>query len=286
MNRVIELEGVDNVRDLGGLPVRGGREVERGLLFRGASLAGLTAADEAVLFGRLGVSCVIDLRCGWERDAAPDRGPAAVPNLHIPFYDREKVGIEYTEGTQAGQVVGRDVPCDPDRFYRSLANPLTTRQMRAVVAEALGRAERGLPVYFHCSGGKDRAGITALLVLVVLGAEPDAVLEDYLLTNVARDRREAENLARFTRLAGGDAARGRQLTTAHRARPENLRAFHEAVVARFGGMEAFIADELGIGPARRDELRRRLTRPAADAASVHVSAREAAVPDWEPALAL
>ncbi len=251
--RVIEVPGVENVRDLGGIPVSGGRMVKPGLMYRGGALVGLTPEGVDVLFRQRGVACVIDVRCGWEREAKPDATVLGVENLHIPFYDKEKVGIEYTEPAEGTKVVGRDVACDPDHFYRSLANPLTVGQMRVCLAEAFGHALAGKPVYMHCSGGKDRAGILAALVLAVLGASAEAIEEDYLLTNESRDKQYRRNYERFLGLAGGDEQRARELVLSHRARPENLRAFREAVAQRYVCGEDFLRDQLGV----TDDLRAR-----------------------------
>ena len=258
--RVIELQGISNVRDLGGIPVDGGRSVVEGMLFRGSALSSLTDADRKVLFRDLGIRCVIDLRTGWERREKPDVEVPGVENLHIPFYDLEKVGIEYTEPAEGTKVVGRDVACTPVNFYRSLANPLTVRQMEHGVNEVLSRALDGQPVYLHCSGGKDRAGILTLLVLVVLGASREAILEDYLFTNVARDKNYDAMLERFKRFSGGDEQRAHELVIAHRAVPENLEAFYGAVEERYGSTDAFVRSQLGISDARRDEFRAFLTK--------------------------
>ena len=83
--RAIQLQGTDNVRDLGGIPVGGGRAVAPGLVFRGSALHNLTDDDRRVLFNDLGISCIVDVRCGWEREAKPDAVPQHVENLHIPF---------------------------------------------------------------------------------------------------------------------------------------------------------------------------------------------------------
>ena len=254
--KVIELDNVSNVRDLGGIPLEGGRMVAPGLFYRGSALFGISENDRSVLFDELGIACVIDVRTGWEREAKPDIEIEGVENLHIPFYDREKVGIEYTEPAAGTKMIGRDVACDPDRFYRSLANPLTVGQMRKGVCEVFNRAMKGKPVYIHCSGGKDRAGILALLVLTVLGAREADILEDYLMTNVARDKNYEKTYARFLRLADGDEERAREITFEHRARPENIVAFHEAIEERYGSMEGFVHDQLGIDDELREEIRR------------------------------
>ncbi len=250
------------MRDLGGIPVGDGRAVAPGLFFRGAALNEATPDDQAVLFDDLGISCVIDVRCGWEREAKPDVAVPGVENLHIPFFDLEKVGVEYTEPAAGTKVVGRDVACDPLRFYGALSNVLTAGQVREAVHCAFSHALEGKPVYLHCSGGKDRAGVLAMLILTILGADREAVLEDYLLTNESRDRHYDKEFQRFLRFADGNEELARKLTLAHRANPENLQAFYDSLEARYGGMEAFIVEVLQIDRHYRARLKERLTLPA------------------------
>lgn len=253
--RTIELEGVENVRDLGGIPVGDGRMVRPGLLYRGSALVAPTSRDNEELFARRHVSCVIDLRCGWELDAKPNVVPDGVDYFHIPYYDLEKVGIEYTERAAGTTAVGPDFACEPTHFYRSLANRLTTAQMRKALGEIFSRAQDGEAVYFHCSGGKDRAGIMALLVLSVLGANRDDILEDYLLTNISRDKRYDEMFARFLKLSNGDVKRAHELVVSHRAEPENIEAFYEAIDHEYGSWEAFMTETLGMTRERVDAIR-------------------------------
>ena len=273
MSTTIHFEALRNVRDLGSTPVGGicdldgtpasdgtsahgnARRVKSGLILRGAALAGASTADLDALFGAHGVKCVIDLRCGWERAAKPDPDVAGVKNLHIPFYDKDIVGLEYTKKVPGTIRIGHDFACDQIDFYRSTANPATVAQMARALDALFTRAMSGTPVYLHCTGGKDRAGILAALVLEVLGAHADAVLCDYMATNASRD-------AHIQGTYEGDETRARELCDAHRASPQNIGAFFDEVDERYGGMELFITHQLRIDAARRARLQATLTEPA------------------------
>ena len=63
-DRWIELDGLVNMRDLGGLPTRDGGRTASGRLIRSDNLQDLTDADVARLVDELGVSDIIDLRTG------------------------------------------------------------------------------------------------------------------------------------------------------------------------------------------------------------------------------
>ena len=39
------------------------------------------------------------------------------------------------------------------------------------------------PILFHCTAGKDRTGIAAVLILILLGVDEETALDDYELTN-------------------------------------------------------------------------------------------------------
>lgn len=278
--RTIHLESVRNVRDLGGLRTRDGRTVKRGLFFRGSSLHKATAPDIWILREDLNIGCVIDLRCGWEVEAKPNVEIEGVEYLHIPFYDKEKVGIDYDKSAPGTIKIGHDFACVPADFYRSLANPLTIAQMRKCIHEAFSRAGDGYAVYQHCSGGKDRTGVISMLLLAVLGVRKEDVLQDYLMTNVDRDSDIERVRDRFLRLAQGDAALADELTESHRAKPEHLSAFVDAIEEGYETMEAFIEKGLKIDEPMRESLHDRFTVSPDEAKPAHGHLREDASISW------
>ena len=250
--RSIKLQGIRNIRDLGGIPVRDGRCIRRGLMFRGSALNDATDADLAFLHAELGIQHVIDVRVGWERETKPDLPVQGAQYQFIPYFDQELVGIDYHKPLEGTRVIGHDFACDPLDFYQTMANPLTAAQMGKTIRTVLDNAASRKPTYFHCSGGKDRVGITSLLILEILGASRDQILEDYLLTNDSRDAHLQGVYERFLRLCDGDEERARAITRAHRARKENVDAYYSAVASNYGSMDNFIRTQLGID----DELRR------------------------------
>ena len=49
------------------------------------------------------------------------------------------------------------------------------------------------PVLFHCSGGKDRTGVAAMIILLALGASDETIRQDFVRTNECR-RPELEKI--------------------------------------------------------------------------------------------
>ena len=68
--RVIDLQGTSNTRDIGGYSTTDGRVVEYGQILRSDKLSRLTADDFAELEA-IGVKTVIDLRTQREHDHDP-----------------------------------------------------------------------------------------------------------------------------------------------------------------------------------------------------------------------
>ena len=79
-DRWLRFDGLDNVRDAGGLPLRDGGRTRFGQLFRSANLRYVTDADVAHLVDVLGLRLVIDLRTAREIDRD---GPTAVADAGV-----------------------------------------------------------------------------------------------------------------------------------------------------------------------------------------------------------
>ncbi len=171
MTRELDWDGCRNARDLGGLPTADGGRIRRGALVRADSLERLTAGGWAALEAH-GVRTVIDLRNHDElgEDAAPR--PAGVTTIHLPLD-----GMEDTEFWD--QWVDRPEFGTP-HYYGPWLERFPDRAAR--VLAAIAQAEPG-GVAYHCMGGRDRTGLVTMLVLAAAGVPPEAVAEDYALSN-------------------------------------------------------------------------------------------------------
>ena len=217
----IELDGPINFRDLGGPPALGGT-VRHGVAYRADGLHTMTLADLETVFGRLGVTRVIDLRSEDER-IDPGLGllaDARVENHHVPILDE-------TRSVWAGGTVSLA------DLYRSMLETSADRFARAV--HLIARSEG--PVVFHCAAGKDRTGLVAALVLGLLGVDDREICEDYAATGevAAQLRQRIEAMAADPRHAERFAA--------VRSRPDWPELVEEITSARYSTMAALL-DEI------------------------------------------
>ena len=159
-SRMLNIDGLKNVRDLGGWSVGNGF-VKYGLLFRGCELddtggsVGLTSEGKKELFERIGIRADIDLRTN-------------VGNTKSPIGAR----VEYS--------------CYPIEPYDVGLKKSTTQLLVKSIFELIeNKLSTGTPIYFHCQGGRDRTGTLAFLILGTLGVSESDIAKDYELTEFA-----------------------------------------------------------------------------------------------------
>ena len=193
--RVIPLEGVYNVRDMGGWPTGSGT-LRYGLLFRGSALEynEYRLARDADLqeLERLNIRLEVDLRSdaeAWGHDLLMEK---AQDRSMIP-------GASYVRIPIMGYYNG--VVQDSDRY------PMTVAALEQIIDSVI----QGRPVFIHCAAGADRTGTIAVLLEGLLGVSRSDIDKDYELTtfgsdNGLRSRAFDEYLSLMygISLAGGD----------------------------------------------------------------------------------
>lgn len=230
---------VFNVRDLGGLPIADGRSVRRGLLYRADGVQRLAGAD-LDRARALGLRTVIDLRTLGEIERS-GRFPVdhyPVDWHSLPIIERMWSDDELMATTGAADFLH-------DRYVAMLD------EGAASLARIVELVADGTTALFHCAAGKDRTGVTAAVLLGLLGVPRQEIVADYHAT------------------AGAMAAFVDWLTLEHPEAvdamtsqpPEYLEAPMEAMTAflttvddRYGSIEGYVAG-LGVQPSTVDRLR-------------------------------
>jgi protein-tyrosine phosphatase len=239
VDRWLALEGLDNIRDVGGLPMRDGRTTRRGVLLRSASLRYCTPSDIAHLVDEFGLRLVIDLRTQRERELAVS--PVAFA----------EAGVE-TAGLSFIPEEGRELPeteDDVDPLIHIYLGYLRDRAGNVVTA--VRRLAAAGPTLVHCAAGKDRTGVLVALVLDAVGVERDAVVADYALSG---ERIEA--LFRRWTAASGDPMP--EDLTPHLPRAEAMAAVLAHLDAEHGGAAGWLRAN-GMEEDSLTLLRERLT---------------------------
>jgi len=183
--RVIALEHIHNLRDLGGYPTADGRRTRWRTLFRADGLHRLSG-DDLEDVRALGLRTVVDLRS--DRELA-ERGRFPVAEHPVSYHHVSLIDVTWDQEEATGLEL--DVAGFLLEKYLEILESGEHRLAELFQVLALPEA---LPAVFHCAAGKDRTGIVAALVLSALGVADDVVVADYALTGEAmvRMRRWAE----------------------------------------------------------------------------------------------
>jgi protein-tyrosine phosphatase len=261
--RSLGLQGAVNARDLGGYRTAEGHTVRSGIALRGDALHRATDADLAVLES-LGIRTVVDLRGGAEvAENGADRVPAGAELEAQPVYATDHDIYGALRDSLAGKNAERQRALLADGgaerlmvdMYRWFVDEPEIRARFAATVKALCRPER-VPVFFHCTAGKDRTGWTAAIVLTALGVDRETVYEDYLLTNA----RTAELIERILATMGtqGIMREPELMLPIMRADRAYLDASFAAVSAGWPSFGEFLSEGLGLTDADLDGLRKNL----------------------------
>jgi protein-tyrosine phosphatase len=179
--RRVPLEGTVNFRDIGGYQTREGKRVQWGRVFRSDGLSKLTDNDH-LLLKHMGVRRVIDFRTPAEVKSSPDRLPEDGSMSHVSLAVSHGP-IDFVEALKRLKK-GDSSWLTPDFMVNGyISNIDKYAHVWGSVINEVARSD-GSPALFHCTGGKDRTGTCAALILLALGVPEEVVVDDHQLSNI------------------------------------------------------------------------------------------------------
>lgn len=234
-----------------------GRKIVTGKLVRCGNLSVMSEEDKKAF--ALLADTVIDFRTDSERSEKPDIEVAGICYQNIPAIE------SLTEG------ITREKSADQNLFARLGAYPEKARlymcDMYHVFAESdysaaqyskfirLLMEAKGKAYVWHCTAGKDRAGIASVIVEEILGIPREDIINDYLMTNEYL-KEEIAFLTDFVKSqAGKDSViLDEALSYLLGAKRDYIEEYYRTIDAKYGGFEAFVSDGLGLSAEEIKQL--------------------------------
>ena len=199
MEQSIDMKGIGNAREFGGYISKDGRQVKHGVLLRTAGLSNATESDLRLLSEKYHVETVVDLRMDAEVIQSPDPELQGAENVHISILDEKEMESEmkkqnpalYEKFLKAQQeldlipllISSVDMGIVSDRLYIDFVSSESGKNGYRDLFENLRSLSPGRALLFHCTQGKDRTGVAAMLILAALEVSEETILRDYMLTN-------------------------------------------------------------------------------------------------------
>ncbi len=247
-SRGVETGGVENFRDMGGYRTAEGKAVRWGRFFRGGPLYGLNGHQTAAL-SRLGIKRVVDYRTKLEAGRAPDECPEGADRLHLPAVPSVKRFQDFTDRdmlTHLRLVNTEEAAAEQFLLFKELytALPFGTDAFRQMLLSL--DSEGGVPLYQHCSAGKDRTGVGSVLLLLALGVDEETAVRDYLLS---RDFRAEANRRKVQEMTAAGISReaAALLQRMMNVSEELIFSALHAIREKYPSYEAFFEKEYGFG---------------------------------------
>ncbi|MCQ2068800.1 MAG: tyrosine-protein phosphatase [Bacteroidaceae bacterium] len=183
--RMLKIDNVFNVRDMGGWPGLKGYPIKYGKIIRGSRLNVNKSTTKMITASGInellwaGMRAELDMR---------DDSNAPMPN-----------------GESRHSYLGKDYPIyNVNQGYRSrIATFADAPQSIQGIKQLITWVKQGRPVYMHCSVGADRTGTVAYLVGALCGMSEDALCKDFELTSFSGDKIDNEAVSN----AGSDLKR-------------------------------------------------------------------------------
>ena len=249
--RCLDMDGPDNFRDLGGYPTQDGSTTRWGRVFRSDRLDGLSADDRAVIES-LGISKVFDLRSNAEVAAAPDRLPRTVTHVHFPMSS----DVAQHRSMLTRIVDGTLTKFDKDDMAAGYLNML--EGFGDYFTEVIDTVAAGHRILFHCTAGKDRTGVMAMVLLGLAGVPEPHLLDDYEISQQYRRPATDSRFQDQIRAAGFDPKDFETMWLSPRV---VMRQTLEGLRQRWGDHAGYLAS-IGVRPEMAEAARSKLCTPS------------------------
>ena len=156
--RVMSVDGIYNVRDLGGYTTESGKTSTQGLIYRGGALtpygpydSNLSAEGKVTLAQEMRIKTELDLRGYGQESGYLTESP--IPDATLEYI---------TVSGYASAFSMKDSFKEVFSFFADIDN---------------------YPIYMHCTGGADRTGTVAFLLNALIGVSETDLIHDYEFTS-------------------------------------------------------------------------------------------------------
>lgn len=260
MERRIPVTGIENARELGGYPVQDGRHVRKHVLLRTANLYDATQQDIDLLVHTYHLKTVLDFRGPEEVSAKPFRNMEGIQrhwlNVMPDMQGSSSKAVAHSNDDIDSVLTFLKSLKDFEEYtmYIAILSSFKGQQAYTRFFQYLLENDRDHAVLWHCNAGKDRTGIAAMLILSVLGADRDLILQDYLSTNDYR-KGKIEDLTRRASEKTDNPLLLNRIQAMYGVRRELLENLMQYCISQSGSVVHYTKEHLGLTEEKIERLK-------------------------------
>lgn len=249
VNKPLNMEGAFNFRDIGGYPTKNGKNIVTGKIFRSDDISKLTDSDMEVMAANH-LYTVIDFRGTQEAAKAPDR--------QLPGTDYTLCPAGSDNILEMAQIA--KLMKDSDFLLTMYSEPSVkyySERYKPLFEKLLHLPEKNAGLLYHCTAGRDRTGMATALLLYTLDVPMEIIEADFVASNIylkKKDKSVYEQTVEITGLTVEEIEKRMEL------RPELIRSFFQALTDRYGSVNNFLEQELGVGEKEKAQLKAKYTK--------------------------
>ncbi|GEK35148.1 tyrosine-protein phosphatase [Kurthia sibirica] len=242
----VKFEGIFNFRDADGIRTIDGRKIKPGLIFRSGDLNTSTLNDIDQLENSLKVQTIFDYRDDDEAKNSPTPAMEGIKFVRIPARKADSVletaNMKDIMKNQNFQHFSLDSFTD---FYREL--PIANPSYIKLVDEF---SKYSVPLLHHCTAGKDRTGVGAMILFLILDVSFEDIMKDYMLTNQSLRANPPSWVGIVEELIPDKEV----VKAIVGVNASFLTAAYDSIIDHYGTVETYLLQDYGIDETLRKEI--------------------------------
>ena len=257
--QTLHMSTISNARELGGYKTRDGKTVREGVLLRTAALTDASQEELNSLIRDYNLSAVIDLRASYELAEEPEPALDGVAQYNFKIMD-EQMMAERAAGIYP---VLTDPNVDPvkrmtaildagvisDQMYVEFLQGETGKEGFRDFFQVLLETPEGSAVLWHCTNGKDRTGVAAMLLLGVLNVDEKTIMDDFMLTNKFFEEEIRAMRAQLSQYIKDEAMLEELMVTGRGVYAPYMQNAIDYIKENYGDIPGYVKTELGLTDA-------------------------------------
>lgn len=261
---------ISNARELGGYKTRDGKTVREGVLLRTAALTDATQEELNSLIRDYNLSAVIDLRASYELAEEPEPVLDRVAQYNFRIMDEQMMaeraaGIYHVLADPNVDPVKRmtailEAGVISDQMYVEFLQGETGKAGYREFFRVLLETPEGSGVLWHCTNGKDRTGVAAMLLLGVLNVDEKTIMEDFLLTNTFFEEEITAMRKQLSTYISDEAMLEELMVTGKGVHAPYMQNAIDYINENYGDIPGYVKAELGLTDADITKLQALYTK--------------------------